>query len=486
MCGISGVVLSDKTINKHIAKYKTHPLLDILYKSILEIQHRGYDGVGIATFLKDDKVNLIKEQGMIKPFFKKLQNTNNSIHSWAGIAHTRYKTVGPCTKSASQPLLNSDNTICLAHNGQLDLESFTEKGRTYNPDSTFIIEYINHRLNSLATENKTPERLEEAIFLIICQLFNDIGGSYSCLLLVAGVGLVAFRDPRGIRPLILGASDNGDYILASESVCLKNIPDFKVVRDIKPGECIILKQNCEPISRNLIIKSVPFTPCVFEYIYLSSPESVIDQLSVTTAREELGKTLGKHICKYYSELHIDYVIPVPESSCIAANSTATYLQQNFDQNIKYLHILKLNTERQKARSFILPTQEEREKAVKDKFIINPDSNLSGKNILIIDDSIVRGTTLRHIMKSIRATYPDISSIYVASIAPPIKDKNTFGIDIPNTELLIAYNKKVNEIATNIEADLVIYQDLQEMLEMFDRISPNANQFEYSMFVNGSN
>ena len=296
-------------------------------------------------------------------------------------------------------------------------------------------------------------------------------------MLVSGLGLVAFRDPKGIRPLIYGVSLNGDYIIASESVSITKLSDsYQIVRDLKPGECMIFNSNQAPVSNNPDKLCSIFTPCVFEYIYLASSDSIIDKLSVKESRQELGKLLAQHIQSNYHDIKIDLVVPIPESSCVATEVLAKNL------GIEYCHLLTLNTNRQKARSFILPTQKEREQAVAEKFIISDKYDLQGKNILLVDDSIVRGTTLKHVIKHIRNQCINPGKIYVASIAPPIKDKNSFGIDIPNTELLIAYQRNTEEICQLLGADLLIYQDLNKMLEMFSRISPIAKQFEHSMFI----
>lgn len=463
MCGISGLVL--QTNSPHQSR-----LVDLLRASISKIQHRGYDGCGIAT-IEPDLINLRKRQGMIAPFFADLTANNYTTEAQVGIAHTRYKTVGPCSDSASQPLLNQEQSICLAHNGQIQADD-------HHPDSTFILKYLNQRISKLADCNRSPEILISGIFFLVDQLFHQLQGSYSCLLLIHGIGLIAFRDPHGIRPLCLGTNQHGDYLIASESVCITQIPTeygFKFERDLLPGECLIIRPD-HPISSRTFSPPSTFTPCVFEYIYLASSKSAIDQLPVTTARRELGKLLAEHITEQHADLRIDLIVPVPESSCLAAEQLARQLQ------IRYHHLLELNTNRQKARSFILPTQAEREAAVAEKFLIPEGYDLEGNNILLVDDSIVRGTTLRHVIQSIRSRCRNVGEIYVASIAPPIKDKNSFGIDIPNTELLIAYQRTPEQIAQHLKADRVIYQDLSRMLEMFARISPLANYFEHSMFI----
>ena len=230
MCGVTGVVLSNKN---NIPPEKNKPsLTDLLHLSIREIQHRGYDGCGIAYLNDLNKVTLIKNNTMIQSFFQQLPAQLATVPpshqlNQVGIAHTRYKTVGPCTQSASQPLLSPDETICLAHNGQIDVVD-------WYPDSGYILDYM---IKNLVIDTLQPT---DAIFHLVESLMQTLVGSYSCVTLVANVGLVAFRDPRGIRPLILGKNAQDDYIVASESVCIQAVPGFEIVRDIYPGECMII------------------------------------------------------------------------------------------------------------------------------------------------------------------------------------------------------------------------------------------------------
>ncbi|MEX0597561.1 MAG: hypothetical protein WD512_13805 [Candidatus Paceibacterota bacterium] len=494
MCGVTGVVLHNNSSGKK--------LIDLLYLSIREIQHRGYDGCGIAYLNSTSThINMIKNNTMIEPFFQTLFNSNlndlDDLHSSSqiGIAHTRYKTIGPCTQSASQPLLSPDHTLCLAHNGQIDVIDWF-------PDSGYILDYMikNLQINNQVNHNDNI-MIFEHVFRLVENLMNNLVGSYSCVTLIANVGLVAFRDPRGIRPLILGKNANNDYIVASESVCIDSIPGFSILRDIQPGECVIINpstflskqlfydnfdvnggictgSNSKAVTKHVI--NARFTPCIFEYIYLASPRSIIDGLSVEYARKYLGYLLAHHINLNHADLKIDIVVPVPESSKIATISIVERLNELSDCLVEYVELLELNSNREKARSFILPTQELREEAVARKFILSDKYDLTGKNILIVDDSIIRGTTLRHIVAKIRSG-SKCNKIYVASVAPPIINHNIYGIDIPDCKLLIAYNRSNDQIANEIGADLVIYQKLNSMLELFALISPTANSFEHTMF-----
>lgn len=528
MCGIFSAVFSNKR------NIKKTTLCSILLKGINELQHRGYDGFGISIEI-NKKIKIFKSLGMVKDGMDQMINKINNeiknemkneiikeleremheqyvkiysqdeykhdelakIHNilanknktdndiaYIGLGHVRYKTVGINDYSSTQPLLKDG--ICLSHNGQI------EAPINCKPDSEHILNFIHQRLFN--TINTTFDEISEKIFNIIGELFKTIVGSYSCLMLVENVGLVAFRDPKGIRPLIIGKTTNGDYVVASESVSHYEILrtlnenkndnektiDWEYIRDVKPGECIIIDRTGEKCNSRVLIneKMNEMTPCIFEYIYLSDERSIMDGLPVKRAREELGRLLGKHIKNKYNEIYngITMVIPIPESSCIAARALAEEL------GIKYNNLLELNTQRKKARSFILPTQEERVEAVTNKFIIPNKYDFKGQNILLVDDSIVRGTTLRYIIQEIKEKCINYGKINVASIAPAIRHQNIYGIDIPDTELLLAYQKTDEEVAKLLNVDVVIYQDLNEMLELFKHISPFAKNFEHSMFI----
>jgi len=605
MCGICGVVISDKTLLQFHSNDKNFDvstdinlifkknlsdaqlnfpfksvdfpigtrkkiqvkILETLFLGVHKLQHRGYDGCGIALQLKneikvykatgmvieaietllpiilkdimeesqlrlesylhgelsrihnelsktssDDNPNMSQKQYNLRSSENSLDNNPNmsqynlnsahnelsQIHkdlslqrsineSSMGISHVRYKTVGANDFTSTQPLLRNKR-ICLAHNGQI------EAPENCQPDSEHILNLIEENLSKDSKDSEVNIDFNtkcDQIFNVINKLFNSIKGSYSCLVMIKNVGLVAFRDPKGIRPLIIGQTTNEDYIIASESVSHDKIMQhflneihneneiigWNFIRDVEPGECIIISSNGKFCNmRNLTNNVNNFTPCIFEYIYLSDEKSVIDKLPVRKARQELGKLLGKHMKIAYNEIYnyTDVVIPIPESSCIAAMALAEEL------NKPYCNLLELNSERKKARSFILPTQKERIEAVVNKFIVPLNYDFKGQNILLVDDSIVRGTTLKYIIEEIRNKCKNYGKINVASVAPPIKHENIYGIDIPNTELLIAYQKTDQEVAKLLNVDVVIYQDLNKMLELFSHIG--TTQYEHSMFI----
>lgn len=488
MCGITALILSQPK-NK---------LINYLYHSILALQHRGYDGCGLAYVNQLKKKNLtseiklIKQTGMISECFNLFPQLENNDHLIYGIAHTRYKTFGELNHT--QPLIDPLNTICLAHNGQI-------KANGHTPDSMYLLHLIIEQLTELGYDftqllpsekrnsSVQTSQIIELLFYSITKIFNIVEGSYSVVMMVANLGLVIFRDPNGIRPLILGQTTENDYLISSENVSHMELTErlgvkWTQIRDVNPGECLIIpyshvKLSPELISRQLVSPLVKFTPCIFEYIYLSSVHSTINQLPIITARQELGKLLAKRIKRDFltnNPTLIDLVIPIPESSCIAAQELATEL------NLKYLHLLELNQNRKQARSFILPTQQERIEAVANKFIIPKNYDLRGQNILLVDDSIVRGTTLRHLISTIRSHCLNLGRILVGSVAPPIKHRNIYGIDIPDTALLVAYRRTPEQVAEHLGADQVIYQDLSEMLELFSRLNPLTTSYEHSMFI----
>lgn len=463
MCGIVGIVLVPKS-----SDHKKLP--DLLRESLLKIQHRGYDGAGMALSTSE-KIISHKNYGLITEVLTdevltKMKSQNQTILS--GIAHTRYKTVGECSLQASQPLVNADGTLCLIHNGQIEANHRL-------PDSSYLLEIWDQYFQR-ATHNFQTPLIENLIPVILKHIFSTVQGSYSCLVLIQGYGLVAFRDPRGIRPLTIGRSIYGDYFLASEDRCFRTLGyELEEVYDLSAGSCLMIRQGIKPSISRIQIMPPNLSPCIFEYIYLAHQDSILNQLPVKEARQLLGQILANKIQKEYSDLQIDYVVPIPQTSCYASQILADQLK------IPCISLLKLNPHRKRARSFILPTQQLREKAVANKFLFDENYDFKGKNLLLVDDSIVRGTTLRHLVKTIHEKYLDIGKIYVASIAPAIKNKNIYGIDIPNTELLIAYQRNLDEIREVLGVDVLIYQDLDQMLAEFTKYS-GIPKFEYSMFI----
>jgi len=447
MCGLTAVLFHPQS--------EVKPLGPNLRTALSRLQHRGYDGAGIAIS-GPNRIVLKKGYGLISEVLTHDLLSELPIGEM-GLAHTRYKTVGECTAQASQPLLNQDHTLCLVHNGQID-------ALDESPDSTKILRELCKYLYQSAAElaNVTDEQIQVAIQ----HVFQTIIGAYSCVLMIQGLGLVAFRDPRGIRPLVYSQNAHGDHFLASEDVAIRAVDSFRLslVQDILPGECCIIRTNGTQVNRQQLIPNPCYTPCIFEYIYLAHLKSTINGIEIKTARKKLGQLLATQIKMRSPVLcsDIDWIVPVPETSCPASQEMALTLQ------IPYLEILKLDPNRKKARTFILPTQDQREKAVSQKFTLDKDpivqQKLVGSHILLVDDSIVRGTTLRCVIKMMRDA--GVKHVSVASVAPPVRYKNIYGIDIPNDKLLIANGRNLIEIAQELKADRVIYQHQAPMVESF--------------------
>lgn len=486
MCGIFGIVST-----------QTHGLPLKIREHLLKIQHRGYDGAGLALVTKPDlnRIILHKDYGLIKDVL-----TDSVLEAFSrvpidgyGLGHTRYKTVGECSAQSSQPLLSVDGKLCLAHNGQIVHHE--------NPDSSLLLEYF---------DKQKPTTIAE-VESIIMRIFQEVQGSYSCLLLIQDLGLIAFRDPHGIRPLAITQNIRGDYLFASESVAFQINPNnveeqYAMTWDLPPGSYAFcyLEMTSRPLTpiqkkqsqqnhqsqqnglqtkyyQKQLFPNPVLTPCIFEYIYLSHWRSTINNIPVERSRKILGILLADKILEEHPERQIDLVIPVPSTSKIAAKALADKL------GVEYLELIRLNPNRKYPRSFILPTQEMRELAVADKFQLDPSATeiLKNKKVLLVDDSVIRGTTLRCLVKMFRTLCPDIDKIKVASIAPKVVNKNIYGIDIPNTNNLIAYQKTDDEISEILGTDWIVFQDLDRMLRAFKRLT-HFDDFEHSIFVSNQN
>ena len=461
MCGVVGLV----------SKNEVSPSI---YEALTVIQHRGQDAAGIAT-LEEGRLHTRKQIGLVRDVFR--EKHINELRGQIGIGHVRYPTAGGASREFSQPLyVNSPYGISISHNGnlvnaeQLTKELYKDNYRHLNTssDSEVILNVFAHELQQASSFNPTPEQ----IFKAVEKTHLRLQGAYSVLLMISGVGLVGIRDPKGIRPLILGKKDNdligSDYMIASESPSLSAL-EFEIEGDLKPGEAVFITLDGE-IHRKVCHSKPSKNPCIFEYVYLARPDAVIDGISVMRSRLRMGQKLGKKILETYPDHDIDAVIPIPESSTSSAIEVAKTLNVNYREGfVKNRYI---------GRTFIMPKQELRKKSVRRK--LNPiPFEFKDKNVLLVDDSIVRGTTSREIVEMARSV--GAKKVYFASAAPPVRYQNVYGIDMAATAELIAHQRSEEQIADFIGADWLIYQDLDDLIESAKEGNPKISNFETSVF-----
>ncbi len=461
MCGVVGVV----------SKSEVSPMI---YDALTILQHRGQDAAGIAT-CNQDKFHLRKQLGLVRDVFRDTHMI--SLRGSMGIGHLRYPTAGSQDRELAQPMyVNSPYGISISHNGNLTnkeeiSQTLTEKNLRFlstDSDSEVLLNVFAHELQKQGTS--TPS--EKEIFHAVRATHKRLRGAYSVIFMINGVGLVGFRDPFGIRPLIFGSRENDllgpDYMLASESTVLDTL-GFNVLGDVDPGEAIFISKEGE-MFREACIENPIHTPCIFEYVYLARPDAVIDNISVHKSRMRMGAALAKKIVDLKPDHDIDVVIPIPESSTTSALQLANTL------GIKYIEGFVKN--RYIGRTFIMPFQEKREKSVRQK--LNPiNFEFKDKVVLLVDDSIVRGTTSRQIIEMARSA--GAKKVYFASASPPIRYQNVYGIDMAATTELIAHNRSEDEIGELIGADWLIYQDLEDLIESAKVGNPSIQQFECSVF-----
>jgi amidophosphoribosyltransferase len=462
MCGILGVVSGN-------------PVNQLLYDGLLVLQHRGQDAAGIVT-AEGPMFHMHKGGGMVRDVFR--TRNMRALSGHAGIAHTRYPTAGSAWSAAeSQPFyVNSPFGIVLGHNGNLtntqqlknDLFRTDLRHVNTNSDSEVLLNVLAHELQEAATNYKLDPA---TIFTAVSGVHRRCRGAYAVVAMIAGYGLLAFRDPYGIRPLVFGRCESergAEYLVASESVALDTL-GFELVRDVGPGEAIFIdldgnfySQQCAPNSS--------LNPCIFEFVYLARPDSVIDGISVYETRLRMGESLGDKIRRDYSHLDIDVVIPIPDSSRPAAMQLSKQLNLPYREGfIKNRYI---------GRTFIMPGQAIRRKSVRQK--LNAiGMEFKGKNVLLVDDSIVRGTTSREIVQMARES--GARRVFFASAAPPVRYPNVYGIDMPSRTELIATGRTDAEIAREIGCDELIYQDLDALIEDVRSVNPAVTSFETSCF-----
>ncbi len=462
MCGILGVVAQS-------------PVNQLLYDGLLVLQHRGQDAAGIVT-AQDNTFHMQKGGGLVRDVFR--TRNMRALVGNMGIAHVRYPTAGSAESTAeAQPFyVNSPFGIVLGHNGnltnaaQLNQELFREDLRHVNTNSDSEV-LLNVLANELQRSTKNNQLDPAAIFAAVSGVHRRCRGAYAVVAMIAGYGLLAFRDPYGIRPLVFGHTDSEhgtEYLVASESVALDML-GFKLVRDIAPGEAIFIDEDGNFYSKQCA-PSPTLNPCIFEYVYLARPDSVMDGISVYETRLNMGESLADKITKSMHHLDIDVVIPIPDSSRPSALQLANRLGLNFREGfVKNRYI---------GRTFIMPGQQQRRKSVRQK--LNAMSvEFRGKNVLLVDDSIVRGTTSREIVQM--AQEAGAHKVYFASAAPPVRFPNVYGIDMPTRQELIATGRDDDAICREIGADYLVYQDLDSLKKDVCLVNPTITQYETSCF-----
>ena len=461
MCGVVGVV-SQKEVSP------------LIYDALTILQHRGQDAAGIATST-NNRFFIRKQLGLVRDVVRNQHILN--LRGQMGIGHVRYPTAGSEDRELAQPMyVNSPFGISISHNGNLTnheelKEVLVHKDlRHLNTDSDSEV-LLNVFAHELQKQGSVKPGAKE-IFAAVRALHKRVRGAYSVVIMINGVGIVGFRDPFGIRPLIVGSKDSDligkDYMIASESTVLDSL-GFETLDDVKAGSAVFISPEGIIQTESCINNPVP-TPCIFEYVYLARPDAKIDKISVHKSRLRMGEFLAKKIIEEKPNHDIDVVIPIPDSSTTSALQLATTL------GVKYREGFVKN--RYIGRTFIMPFQEKREKSVRQK--LNPiDLEFKDKVVLLVDDSIVRGTTSRQIIEMARAS--GAKKVYFASAAPPIRHQNVYGIDMAATTELVAHQRSEKEIEEFIKADWLIYQNLDDLIMAAQTGNEEIKQFECSIF-----
>jgi len=461
MCGVVGVVGQS-------------PVNQSLYDSLLLLQHRGQDAAGIAT-AHAQFFNMHKAHGLVRDVFR--TRNMRALPGTSGIGQVRYPTAGSSSVDEAQPFyVNAPFGITFVHNGNLTnwrelreaLFNIDRRHINTNSDSEVLLNVFAHELQRAYNGTSLDDA---AVFDAVAAVHRRAKGAYAVIAQIAGHGMVAFRDPYGIRPLCLGrqTSENGvTWMVASETVALTGT-GFTRVRDVAPGEAIFITLDGQMSSRQCAQRPV-LTPCVFEFVYFARPDSTIDGVSVYDARLGMGEYLGARVARELRLGGIDVVMPIPDSSRPSAMQLATSLNLNYREGfIKNRYV---------GRTFIMPGQTVRKKSVRQK-LSTIEAEFRGKNVLLVDDSIVRGTTSREIVEMARAA--GANKVYFASAAPPVRFPNVYGIDMPTPSELIASTRDVQEIAREIGVDGLVYQELSDLTQAIQERNPAITQFEASCF-----
>ena len=464
MCGVLGIV-SRQSVNQ------------MLYDGLQLLQHRGQDAAGIVT-AEGSMFHMHKGIGMVRDVFRTRDMRN--LHGNAGIAHVRYPTAGSAASSAeAQPFyVNSPFGIVLGHNGnltnteKLQEELFRQDLRHVNTgsDSEVLLNVLAHELQEAVHGHQL--NLDD-VFQAVSGVHRRCRGAYAVVAMIAGFGLLAFRDPHGIRPLVIGRNTapeaGGDeWMITSESVTLEAM-GFKLERDVAPGEAVLISLDGQFFSRQCAERT-SLNPCIFEYVYFARPDSVIDVTSVYESRLRMGEFLAEKIKREFGHLKIDVVVPIPDTSRPSALQLANRLDLPYREGfIKNRYI---------GRTFIMPGQGVRRKSVRQKLNAMP-VEFKGKNVMLVDDSIVRGTTSKEIIQMARDA--GATAVYFASASPPVRFPNVYGIDMPTRNELLANGRSDAEIAREIGADAVIYQDLADLVSAVRAVNPRLTSFDASCF-----
>ncbi|MDO4449819.1 MAG: amidophosphoribosyltransferase [Moraxella sp.] len=462
MCGVIGICAYE-------------PVGPMLYDGLTMLQHRGQDAAGIVT-LQDNRFYLRKDNGMVRDVF--LNKHMVRLLGDFGIGHVRYPTAGTSSTAEAQPLyVNSPYGIALAHNGNLTnadklAKEVQEQDRRHlntDSDSEVLLNILAYELQEFTKSTLTPDD----IFSSLNAVYERCEGAYGVVAMIAGHGMLAFRDPNGIRPLIYGqrqTAQGTEYMIASESVALTAL-GFEIVRDIAPGEAVFIDLNHNLYTKQCTQKT-KYTPCIFEYVYFARPDSIIDNISVHKARMRMGEKLAKKIVQEWGEDHgIDVVIPIPDTSRNSALECAMHL------GVKYRE--GFNKNRYIGRTFIMPGQSLRKKSVRQKLNAIP-LEFKNKNVLLVDDSIVRGTTCGEIIQMARDA--GAKNVFFASVAPPVIFPNVYGIDMPVKSELISSGRTVDEVREIIGADRLIFQDLNDLVEAVNNTKySRVDGFDCSVF-----
>ncbi|MGK0499131.1 MAG: amidophosphoribosyltransferase [Oceanicoccus sp.] len=460
MCGIVGIV-AKTNVNQE------------LYDALTVLQHRGQDAAGIVTY-DQGKLNQRKGNGLVRDVFhnRHMQRLTGNM----GVGHVRYPTAGSSSPALAQPFyVNSPYGISLAHNGnltntkELSRELFQTDLRHLNTesDSEVLLNIFAHELQKLGK----LEPAADDIFAAVKRVHQRCRGGYAVIAMLANYGIVAFRDPNGLRPVVYGVreTDTGpEYMLASESVALDTL-GFKLVRDVAPGEAVFIDIHGN-LHTEQCAENSQASPCIFEHVYFARPDSIMDGISVYKTRLRQGEKLAAKVLKLRPDHDIDVVVPIPDSSRIAGQSMAYKLGVKFREGlVKNRYI---------GRTFIMPGQSERKKSVRQK--LNAiELEFKDKNVMLVDDSIVRGTTCKQIIQMARDA--GAAKVYFASAAPPVRYPNVYGIDMPSATELIAHNRNEKEIAELIGADWLVYQDLEDLVACSAEGNPAVQRFDCSVF-----